>query len=109
MDGVLIIPAVLLALGYVALGVLSGALYLRSRHLDGLSRSGGAAGHSLGPLPIGDDDEELVAVLTAAAEAAIGRPVRVHRVHVHPRRAMELWSRAGRMDIMISHRVEPKR
>lgn len=54
-------------------------------------------------------DPEIVAVLTAAATAAVGQPVLVHRVHirrdaVHPR-----WAQAGRMDIMLSHRVEPRR
>ena len=54
-------------------------------------------------------DPELLAVLAAAAHTAIGRPVSIHRVHVHPLPALEAWSRAGRMDIMVSHRVEPKR
>jgi len=53
--------------------------------------------------------DELVAVLAAAASEALGRPLRVHRVHVHREPATEAWSRAGRMDIMVSHRVEPKR
>lgn len=54
-------------------------------------------------------DSALVAVLAAAAHAALGVPVRVHRVHVHRGRGDEEWSRAGRMDIMVSHRVVPKR
>ncbi len=54
-------------------------------------------------------DPELLAVLAAAATAALGRPVSIHRVHVRPLPSQEAWSRAGRMDIMVSHRVEPKR
>jgi hypothetical protein len=54
-------------------------------------------------------DEELVAVLAAAAREAIGAPVRLYKVHVHRGAEVERWSRAGRMDIMVSHRVEPKR
>lgn len=54
-------------------------------------------------------DAELVAVLTAAAHAALGAPVRIHRVHIQRQQRAELWSRAGRMDIMVSHRVGPQR
>jgi hypothetical protein len=54
-------------------------------------------------------DHELIAVLAAAAHAALGAPVRVHRVHIHREHATEAWARAGRMDIMVSHRMEPKR
>jgi hypothetical protein len=54
-------------------------------------------------------DEELVAVLTAAAREVLGAPVRLHQVHVHRGGDVERWSRAGRMDVMVSHRVEPKR
>ena len=54
-------------------------------------------------------EPELLAVLAAAAHAALGGPVKIHRVHVHRGRGDEEWSRAGRMDIMVSHRVVPKR
>ncbi len=57
----------------------------------------------------GAPDEELVAVLTAAAREVLGAPVRLYQVHVHRGGSTERWSRAGRMDIMVSHRVEPKR
>lgn len=54
------------------------------------------------------DDATLV-VLAAAASEALAAPVRLHRAHVHRGAVVDRWSRAGRMDIMISHRVEPKR
>lgn len=54
-------------------------------------------------------DPQVVAVLAAAATEAVGRPVLIHRVHIHRERAAELWSRAGRMDIMVSHRVERRK
>lgn len=53
-------------------------------------------------------DPGLLVVLTAAVSQAIGQRVRIHRVHVH-RTGAERWSRAGRMDVMISHRVGPTR
>lgn len=56
-----------------------------------------------------DVPEELVAVLAAAAHAALGRPVKIHRVHVGRFPGQETWSRAGRLDIMVSHRVAPPR
>jgi hypothetical protein len=62
------------------------------------------------PAPVaGGLDEELVAVLTAAAREVLGAPVRLYQVHVHRGGGVERWSRAGRMDVMVSHRVEPKR
>jgi len=67
-----------------------------------------AAGAAAAPAD-GGLDEELVAVLAAAAREALGAPVRLYQVHVHRGGSTEIWSRAGRMDIMVSHRVEPKR
>ena len=55
------------------------------------------------------DDPELIAVITAAAYTALGKKVRVHAVHIHRDHALDSWSRAGRMDIMFSHRIGPKR
>jgi hypothetical protein len=52
---------------------------------------------------------QTLAVLAAAASEALGTAVRLHRVHVHRGPVADRWSRAGRMDIMISHRVEPRR
>jgi len=54
------------------------------------------------------DDPELIAVLAAAAHAALGARVRIHQVHLR-QPSVETWARAGRMDIMFSHRVDPKR
>lgn len=70
------------------------------------ARRPAAAGTAAEPPAI---DEELVAVLTAAAREVLGAPVRLYQVHVHRGGSTERWSRAGRMDIMVSHRVEPKR
>ena len=56
-----------------------------------------------------DENPELVAVLTAAATAAVGQPVLVHRVQMHRDAVHPRWAQAGRMDIMLSHRVEPRR
>lgn len=57
----------------------------------------------------GEPRAELIAVLTAAASEALGTSVCLHRVHVHRDAAHPRWARAGRMDIMYSHRLEPRR
>jgi hypothetical protein len=107
-SGPLLLPAVLLAAGYVVLGVLAAALYLRFRgHGTMPATAPGRPGTGAPPLEV--TDPELIAVLAAAATVALGRRVQVHRAHIHRERATELWSRAGRMDIMVSHRMEPRR
>ncbi len=52
---------------------------------------------------------ELVAVLAAAAHAALGRPVVLRRISVLRSAGQENWSRVGRIDILRSHRLDPKR
>lgn len=62
--------------------------------------------------PAGPEDgvtPEIVAVLAAAATAALGRSVVVHRIHVLRPAGQENWSRVGRIDILRSHRMDPKR
>jgi hypothetical protein len=53
-------------------------------------------------------DPALLAVLSAAVAEALGRRVRIHRVQAR-HGAADRWSRAGRMDVMVSHRVGPTR
>ena len=52
---------------------------------------------------------ELVVVLAAAAHAALGKAVLVRRIHVLRPAGQENWSRVGRIDILRSHRMDPKR
>jgi hypothetical protein len=67
-------------------------------------------GRKAEPAPIEETaSEELIAVLAAAAREALQAPVRVFQVHVPREPAAERRSRAGRVDIMTSHQVEPKR
>jgi Na+-transporting methylmalonyl-CoA/oxaloacetate decarboxylase gamma subunit len=60
-------------------------------------------------VPDGEVPPELVAVLAAAAHAAVGRPVVVRRINVLRPASQENWSRVGRIDLLRSHRVDPKR
>jgi len=93
----------LLAFGVVMAAMLFlTALFVALRRLAGrLAAAPPAAAEGLTP--------ERLAVLAAAASEALGTAVRLHRVHVHRGPVVEHWSRAGRMDVMISHRVEPRR
>ncbi len=89
------------ALVFAALGLLAVLLFtLRGLAARAARRAAAPAAAEIAP--------EVLAVLAAAAYAAIGAPVRIHRVHVHGEQAGLAWERAGRMDIMVSHRVGPK-
>jgi hypothetical protein len=83
-----------------AMGLLTG-LVLVLRRLAALAVPAPAASAGVSP--------QTLAVLAAAASEALGTAVRLHRVHVHRGPVADRWSRAGRMDIMVSHRVEPRR
>lgn len=52
------------------------------------------------------DNAHLVAVLSAAAVAAVGRPVRVRQVVLLGRSGNEAWSSDGRVTIMGAHRLQ---
>lgn len=98
------------AFGMVMVGmiVITAFLYLL-RYLA--ERSNGSAQEAARPVtqaPEPGDDPELIAVLAAAAHATLGVPVRIHRVRMLERSSSDNWARAGRMDVMYSHRVGPK-
>ncbi len=89
------------SLVFAALGLLAALLFtLRALAVRSLRRKSMAADDALDP--------ELLAVLAAGAYTALGAPVRIHRVHVHGESGGQAWERAGRMDIMVSHRVGKK-
>lgn len=59
----------------------------------------------------GEDEvpPEIVAVLAAAAHAVLGKSVVVRRFNVVRPAGQDNWSRVGRIDILRSHRMDPKR
>ena len=67
------------------------------------------AAASASVLPEDGVTPELVAVLAAAATVALGRSVVVRRINVLRATGQENWSRVGRIDILRSHRMDPKR
>jgi hypothetical protein len=98
-----------LLVALVAFAVVMAAMAFLTAVLVAMRRLAGRLARAAPPEGARGLSPELVAVLTAAASEALGTAVRLHRVHVHRGPQVEHWSRAGRMDIMISHRVEPKR
>jgi hypothetical protein len=89
------------SLVFASLGLLASLLFtLRALAVRSARRK---------PVTVDDAlDPELLAVLAAGAYTALGAPVRIHRVHVHGESGNQAWERAGRMDIMVSHRVGKK-
>jgi hypothetical protein len=82
---------------FTAMAVLTAGVYL-ARWASRRTLARGTAGS-----PPPETDPETLALLAAAACAALEKPVRVHRVHLHQGPAVETWTRAGRMDILLSH------
>ena len=71
-------------------------------------RQAAAAASAAAAVPEDGISPELVAVLAAAATAALGKAVVIRRINVRPA-GQENWSRVGRIDILRSHRMDPKR
>ena len=105
--------ATILGIATLAFGVVFAAMLLLTfvgLLLRWLSQRQVAAERSRAlPVQPGRIDPRVMAVIVAAVAATIGRPVAVHRVHVHRGGEADRWSRAGRLDIMVSHRVGPTR
>jgi glutaconyl-CoA/methylmalonyl-CoA decarboxylase subunit delta len=94
----LTIAGLAFALVFLALGLLALLIFaLRALGERSARRKPATAAIELDP--------EILAVLAAAAYTAVGAPLRIHRVHVHSDRSGLGWERAGRMDIMLSHRM----
>ncbi len=88
--------------------LLVGVLYALQAVSRRQARSAAAAA-AADAVPEGEVTPELVAVLAAAAHAALGKSVVVRRIHVLRPVGQENWSRVGRIDILRSHRMDPKR
>jgi len=89
------------------MALLVGVLYAL-QHVS--RRQAAAAAAAAAPAVLEDGvTPELVAVLAAAATAALGKSVVVRRINVLRPTGQENWSRVGRIDILRSHRLDPKR
>jgi hypothetical protein len=101
--GILLTAATCLTIVLVAMGLLAGVTECLRR----LGQRGRGASVATSSTANGPASPHLIAVIAAAATEALGAPVVVRRVHMHA--GADSWSRAGRMDIMDSHRIGPRR
>jgi len=103
-----VVAVICLAVVMSVMALLVGVLYV----LQAVSRrqaKAAASAVAAAAAPDGEITPELVAVLAAAAHAALGKAVVLRRIHVLRPAGQENWSRVGRIDILRSHRMEPKR
>lgn len=106
------LAAVGISVVFVALAVVGGIMLLLGRWLRAPEPAALAAAppaeasapaHATG-LP-GHVDGPTLAVLTAAAVAALGRPVRVRRVTFVNQTTVSAWKAVGRITIHASHNL----
>ncbi len=103
-----VVAVICLAVVMSVMTLLVGVLYALQAVTRRQAKSAAAAALA-DAVPEGEVTPELVVVLAAAAHAALGKAVVVRRVHVLRPAGQENWSRVGRIDILRSHRMEPKR
>jgi hypothetical protein len=95
------VVATAFALVFVGMGVLTGLVYALNALKNAVARCAQ-------PVPQAGLDAQTLAVLAAAVHAALGRHARIHKIHVHRERGDEAWTRVGRMDLLLTHRVQPR-
>ena len=104
---VTLVALVCMSVVMCVMALLVGVLYA-FQHVS--RRQAAEAGAAAAPaVPDDGVTPELVAVLAAAAHAALGKAVVIRRINVLRHAGQENWSRVGRIDILRSHRVDPKR
>ncbi len=108
MSQTLTAAAVAFTMVFLGMAILTGLMYTLNaiKHLVARRAATVAAA---APATAGGVDSATMAVLAAAVHAALGRSARIHRVHIHRERGDEAWTRVGRMDLLLTHRVVPKR
>jgi Na+-transporting methylmalonyl-CoA/oxaloacetate decarboxylase gamma subunit len=104
---VYVVALVCMSVVMCVMALLVGVLYA----FQAVTRRQAAAAESAAAAAVPEDGftPEFVAVLAAAATAALGKSVVVRRIHVLRPAGQENWSRVGRIDILRSHRLDPKR
>lgn len=106
MNETLTTAAIAFTMVFVGMALLTALMYALNAIKRIVARRAAAP---VTPTVAGAVDPATMAVLAAAVHAALGRPARIHRVHIHRERGDEAWTRVGRMDLLLTHRVVPKR
>ena len=99
------VVGVAFALVFTGMSILTALVYALNAVKNAAARR---AARLTVPTPQGAVDPRTVAILAAAVHAALGRPARIHKIHVHRERGDEAWTRVGRMDLLLTHRVQPR-
>jgi hypothetical protein len=101
----LLIAALALALGLIAL-----AVFVRRRRSRAAQASADSSVATVNlPENASETDDELVAILAAAATVALRRAVTVKRVQFLSGDSGTLWSVTGRLNIMASHLITKRK
>ncbi|MBL0175482.1 MAG: hypothetical protein IPP94_09510 [Ignavibacteria bacterium] len=101
----LLLAALALALALIAL-----AVYLRGRRRAAAQAPANSPeAMVIVPETASETDEELIAVLAAAATVALRRAVTVKRVQFLSGDSGTLWSVTGRLNIMASHLITKRK
>jgi Na+-transporting methylmalonyl-CoA/oxaloacetate decarboxylase gamma subunit len=107
-------PFALMAVGlgvvFTALAVVGLFLNFLGKLTDRLDEQTNETGNAVESViaPITDEgviDAKTVAILSAAAFAAIGRPVRVQRIRLLQHTTTSAWAGAGRTSVQSSHNI----
>lgn len=97
------ISVVFAALGLIGLFIFLLGRLFRERP-EAIAGPVNAAAHSM---PVAEGiDARTIAVISAAAYAAVGRPVRVQRITFINHNTVSAWAERGRVSIHASHNVK---
>jgi Na+-transporting methylmalonyl-CoA/oxaloacetate decarboxylase gamma subunit len=101
----LLLALVGMSVVFLALVTIGVFIYLLGRVFVNRPSAAPAAAMSAAPLGAGQLDARTIAVISAAAFAAVGRPVRVQRITFINRNTISAWAERGRVSIHGSHNV----
>jgi Na+-transporting methylmalonyl-CoA/oxaloacetate decarboxylase gamma subunit len=105
----LVCMSVVMCVMMLLVGVLYALQAVSRRQARAAAAASAASAAAVAAAPEDAISPELVAVLAAAAHAALDKAVVVRRIHALRPAGQENWSRVGRIDILRSHRMDPKR
>lgn len=99
----------MLLIGLSAFAVVMVGMCVLALLCELMRRAGRSRAAAPGTAAASQPDPAVAVVLAAAAAEALGRPLVVHKIRVRAPADAERWSRAGRMDVMVSHRLGARR
>lgn len=111
----LLLAVVGMSVVFVSLGVIGGIMLLLGRLLNRAEATEALEVAPAGPVDTeaparatglpGPADAHTLAILTAAAYVAVGRPVRLRRVTFINENTVSAWKEVGRVSVQSSHNI----